>query len=1133
MIPPVRFFVLGIKTFSFLFFFLSGYCVTGYAQDKALWTYLSVTGNVDATPAVADVDGDGVEDLVMATTGGTVLVLDARGHVKWQYEVHHTISMPVAVAGRPLRIYALTNPGGVVCLDARRGIRLWEYTMPEGFTWGSTAPVAADLDGDGTPEILVADRGGHLVALRNDGSLFWKHDHREGFRTAAAVADLDGDGQPEILLGTDRHPLVCFSRKGRELWHSGEKGSGSSPLVVDLNGDGRPEILCGNKEGLTVSDAGGQRLWHHPMQEAVHDGITAGDINGDGTTEVLVADLRGNIACLSSRGELLWTARVATRVRRSPTLADIDGDGRTEVLVGSYSGSLAIFDNEGNLKEAVPLHGGMNSSPVVVDFRHTGRPSVVCATTSEVSAFSLLRDKAHKGKIITGQYRFNAARTGALLTSGKTKKNSVVTVDYGELHTGINHFTVTVRNPLKKKLALQLTLQKEGEGAVSEKTLSGDTLFRYSLPYSIPGDLPLTLRFSYRLTEGGKEVARQERSFYLLPFVRDLADLQERLAAIRRDLTQLQKQDYVRMELLYLEGEYAKLAEHSRRAGTMTPLERASLRTHYEEVYQKAGRLQALTAAAADGGSRLVAYAANPWAPFGGVDEIAEGRTPPPQLTVEAFGGETETAAFNLANYSDRPVTVRIEPAPLVNSDSSATLSFREALSFHEVVDVPTHSLDLAADALPRMNGARTLTLAPWTLRQVWVNIDASQIPPGEWQTTIRCRTLEVEPAGTVVTLKVKVWPVSLTREDPLRLCQWGYVESSVLKDIPGKALEDQVRHGTNVFVDGAFIPKASFDENGNLTGEIDFSEHDKYVREHVPYGLILFGGYQSRLKGPAPMFSPEWTKAYKEWIRRWRDHLKEMGVSYEDYAFYPIDEPGLHEGLVDKVVNLARPIKEVDPRLQVYADPVGRASMDDLKKMAPYLDIWCPNRNGYLLHEGNDKLEYIKSTGKTVWTYECEGDAKHQSPLGYYRGQSWLVWWRGLTGIGFWSYCTSRHDPWYVPRGGQDYLLIYQGDEVVTSKRWEAVRDGKEDYNLLVQLKQAVENPPPGVSQEVLKEVRSFLKEKTAIVAAYCGLDKDGTLPAAEGMAVTRTIEDRRWHTLQQTRRELAALLVKMKGER
>ena len=253
------------------------------------------------------------------------------------------------------------------------------------------------------------------------------------------------------------------------------------------------------------------------------------------------------------------------------------------------------------------------------------------------------------------------------------------------------------------------------------------------------------------------------------------------------------------------------------------------------------------------------------------------------------------------------------------------------------------------------------------------------------------------------------------------------------------------------------------------------------------------------------------------------------MGVDYEDYAFYPIDEPGLHEGLVDKVVKLARAIKEVDPRLQVYADPVSRASMDDLKKMAPYLDIWCPNRNGYLLNEGNDKLEYIKSTGKTVWTYECEGDAKHQSPLGYYRSQSWLVWWRGLTGIGFWSYCTSRHNPWYVPRGGQDYLLIYQGNGVVTSKRWEAVRDGMEDYGILYQLQQSIKKAKATIPEETIREAQNILNTDTYAIARYCGLDKEGTVPGTGGMKEMRKVEDMRWKKIMAVRREIASVLKKM----
>ena len=110
----------------------------GISSSGEVWTYRPVAGYVDATPAVADVDGDGIPDLVMATTGGTVVALDANGHVKWKYNIHSIISNPVAVGGDPLRVWVLTNAGGVWCLDARSGRKLWSYSLPGGFPWGMT-----------------------------------------------------------------------------------------------------------------------------------------------------------------------------------------------------------------------------------------------------------------------------------------------------------------------------------------------------------------------------------------------------------------------------------------------------------------------------------------------------------------------------------------------------------------------------------------------------------------------------------------------------------------------------------------------------------------------------------------------------------------------------------------------------------------------------------------------------------------------------------------------------------------------------------------------------------------------------------------------------------------------------------
>ena len=50
-------------------------------------------------------------------------------------------------------------------------------------------------------------------------------------------------------------------------------------------------------------------------------------------------------------------------------------------------------------------------------------------------------------------------------------------------------------------------------------------------------------------------------------------------------------------------------------------------------------------------------------------------------------------------------------------------------------------------------------------------------------------------------------------------------------------------------------------------------------------------------LTGPAEAHSPVWLKAYDAAVKRFVTHVTEFGLGYEDYTFYPVDEPGLEEG--------------------------------------------------------------------------------------------------------------------------------------------------------------------------------------------------------------------------------------------
>jgi hypothetical protein len=424
------------------------------------------------------------------------------------------------------------------------------------------------------------------------------------------------------------------------------------------------------------------------------------------------------------------------------------------------------------------------------------------------------------------------------------------------------------------------------------------------------------------------------------------------------------------------------------------------------------------------------------------------------------------------------------------------------------------------------LNQGNVLFLPDWDARQFWLDIDTQSLSPGTWTSELRLRTLAPNPIEIAVPIHVHVWNAALPAEQPLNLCHWGYVHSSILKDQPEAALQDQVDLGTNVFV-GLFAPKATFDDQGNLVGDIDFADHDAYVQRHAPHGIILFCGYQGALSGPAKPGEPVYNRAHVAWLRVWVKHLAELGVSYNGFALYPIDEPGLRAGLVEAYIQMAELARKADPNIQMYTDPVGRITLDELRRMDPLVDIWCPNRNGLLLHEGGEKLEFILSTDSIVWTYECMSNAKHQSPLGYYRGQAWLAWHYGMTGIGFWSYCTARDDPWFSPGSGAEYLLIYQGDGVVRSKRWFAIRDGIEDYSMLAELRRAVAESGAGRDVDAVAQANALLGRKASRIGRFCGFDEAGTTPGRHGLPGARRLADEQWEVFRMTRAEMDRLLT------
>jgi len=285
-----------------------------------------VTGGYDQNVALGDVDGDGRSDLFIAQDNAYLSLHDGTG---------------LAFDAAPIFRNRKKFPGIRWMVDyalAQQGFADDE-AVDEQAHFTNTAPAIADLDGDGTAELIA------LGSIQNAS----QDDRLKG--VGLFVAHHDGT-RPATWAAPPRYPDYLGG-----LWDGDDNlvGMTNEVAVADLDPAhaGLELVFAGFDGRIHAASARGTPLWDQRYTSASDvwtSGVVVADLSGDGVPEIVFTTYSpagGDLIVLDASGNELHRIALGGRgAMPVPSIADVDGDGDLDIVV-------SLKDAEDKVKSVV------------------------------------------------------------------------------------------------------------------------------------------------------------------------------------------------------------------------------------------------------------------------------------------------------------------------------------------------------------------------------------------------------------------------------------------------------------------------------------------------------------------------------------------------------------------------------------------------------------------------------------------------------------------------------------------------------------------------------------------------------------------------------------------------------------
>ncbi|KAJ3682677.1 hypothetical protein LUZ60_012904 [Juncus effusus] len=319
-------------------------------KHEKLEDFVNVDSHILSTPVIADIDRDGVDEMVVAVS------------YFFDREYYDKPENSAELGGIDISKYVAS---GIVVFNLDTKQVKWKV----------------DLD------------------VSTDSGTF-----RAYMYSSPTVADLDGDGFLDIIVGSSYGLVYVFDHEGktRNKFPLEMADIQAQVVAADINDDGKLEIItCDNHGNVAAWNAQGDEIWEVHVKSSIPQAPTIGDVDGDGRTDIVIPTVSGNVYVLSGKdGSFVrpFPFRTNGRIMSKALLVDLAKRGEKTrgltLVVSSFDGYLYLIDGSTGCSDVVDI-GETSYTMALADNVDGGDDLDIIVTTMNGNVFCFSTPSPH------------------------------------------------------------------------------------------------------------------------------------------------------------------------------------------------------------------------------------------------------------------------------------------------------------------------------------------------------------------------------------------------------------------------------------------------------------------------------------------------------------------------------------------------------------------------------------------------------------------------------------------------------------------------------------------------------------------------------------------------------------------